>query len=75
LERGHAETRQDWLMKPLLTGKPIRDAPARDALERKLRKRIGQKLVAALDQGEAPPGEQVMAELRKKYRARARGAT
>jgi len=57
-------------MKALLTRKPVRDAPVLEVLEPNLRRRIGQKLLAALDRGEAFPGEHVMPELRKKHRAR-----
>jgi plasmid stabilization system protein ParE len=67
--------RQDRLMKALLTRKPIRDAPVLEVLEPNLRRRIDQKLLAALDRGEALPGEHVMAEFRKKHQARARRAT
>jgi len=42
-----------------------------EILEPNLRRRIDQKLLAALDRGEALPGEQVMPELRKKHQARA----
>jgi hypothetical protein len=63
--------RQDRLTKALLTRKPIRDAPVLEVLEPNLRRRIDQKLLAALDRGEALPGEHVMPELRKKHQARA----
>jgi plasmid stabilization system protein ParE len=72
-ERGSLEKAEEFLKAverafELLAGMP---EMGRGVLEPNLRRRIDQKLLAALDRGEALPGEHVMPELRKKHQARA----
>jgi Arc/MetJ-type ribon-helix-helix transcriptional regulator len=62
-------TRERRLMNALLTGEPITDDPALEAMHQKLRARIDDKLREAL-KSPALPGEEVMAQLLKKSEAR-----
>jgi antitoxin ParD1/3/4 len=71
-QRRKAAEHQDQLIEALLSGKTITDDPALEALHQKLRSRIDEKLLAALDSGPARPGEEVMARLQKKNQARRR---
>jgi antitoxin ParD1/3/4 len=68
-QRRKAAENEGRLLDALLDGTPIADDPTLQALQKKLRARIDQKLLQALD-SPARPGNAVMARVMKKNRVR-----
>jgi antitoxin ParD1/3/4 len=73
-QRRQAAAGEARLIEALVTGEPIAEDAALEALHRKLRARIDRNILAALDSGPAVDGEAVLARLRKKNQARTRKA-
>lgn len=73
-QRRKAGKRENRLLDALLAGERIAGDPVLEAVHQRLRKRIDDKLLAALESGRALDGEEVMARLRKRNAARPRKA-
>ena len=73
-QRRKATQAEERIVEALVSGEPITDDPALEVLHQKVRARINQKLLQALESGPALDGEEVLARLRKKNQARNRKA-
>jgi len=71
-QRRKATESGERLMDALVTGKPITDDEALEAIHRKVRERIDRRLLATIESGTVVAGDEVMARLRKKNQARNR---
>jgi antitoxin ParD1/3/4 len=73
-QRRKASQAEGRIVDALVSGEQITDDPTLEALHQRIRARINQKLLQALDSGPAVDGEKVLSRLRKKNQARRRAA-